>query len=110
LNPEDVFIVFHRRVGTHLPDYTMYPQGKRSKGMKLTTYLHLVPRLRMGELYLHSPICLHGIALNYIIKYRDRFILLVCLVMKCGVFQATGRPFIGILTVTQRNLSNTVEV
>jgi hypothetical protein len=31
--------------------------------MKLATYLHLVPRLRMVELYLHSPIaCLHYIA------------------------------------------------
>jgi hypothetical protein len=26
---------------------------------------------RMVELYLHSPICLHGIELNYIIRYRD---------------------------------------
>jgi hypothetical protein len=27
----------------------------------------------MVELYLHSPICLHGIMRNYIIKYRDNF-------------------------------------
>jgi hypothetical protein len=33
-------------------------------GMKLTTHLHLVPRSRMVELYLHSPICLHGVVLN----------------------------------------------
>jgi hypothetical protein len=32
--------------------------------MKLTTHLCLVPRSRMAELYLHSPICLHGIVLN----------------------------------------------
>jgi hypothetical protein len=25
------------------------------------------------ELYLHSPICLHGIVLNNIIKYKDHF-------------------------------------
>jgi hypothetical protein len=37
---------------------------------KLTTHIHLVPRSRMVELYLNSPICLHGIVLNYIIKYR----------------------------------------
>jgi hypothetical protein len=38
--------------------------GVRSLGIKLTTYLHLVPRSRKVELYLHSPICLHGIVLN----------------------------------------------
>jgi hypothetical protein len=27
----------------------------------------------MVELYLHSPMCLHGIVLSYIIKYRDNF-------------------------------------
>jgi hypothetical protein len=26
--------------------------------------LHLLPRSRMVELYLHSPICLHGTVLN----------------------------------------------
>jgi hypothetical protein len=43
--------------------------------MKLTTHLHLVPRSRMVELYLHSKICLHGVVPNYIIKYRDNFAL-----------------------------------
>jgi hypothetical protein len=33
----------------------------------------LMPKLREVELYLHSPICLHGIVLNYMIKYRDHF-------------------------------------
>jgi hypothetical protein len=33
-----------------------YPMGEAD--------LHLVPRSRMVELYLHSPICLHGIVLN----------------------------------------------
>jgi hypothetical protein len=27
----------------------------------------------MMELYLHSPICLCGIVLNYIMKFRDNF-------------------------------------
>jgi hypothetical protein len=31
--------------------------------MKLTTYLHLVPRSRVVELYLHSPIHPHGVVL-----------------------------------------------
>jgi hypothetical protein len=31
-------------------------------GMKLTTHLHLVPRSRMVDLYLHSPWRLHGVA------------------------------------------------
>jgi hypothetical protein len=34
------------------------------QGMKLTTHLHLVLRSRMMELYLHSPICVHGMVLN----------------------------------------------
>jgi hypothetical protein len=39
--------------------------GKKSgRRLKLTTHLHLVPRPRMVELYLHSNICLHGIVFN----------------------------------------------
>jgi hypothetical protein len=49
-----------------------YPMGsgssfafvKSARGVKLTTHLHLVPRLRMVELHLHSPIYLYGIVLN----------------------------------------------
>jgi hypothetical protein len=39
---------------------------RRSSGrvVKLTTHLHLVPRSRMMELYINSPIRLHGIMLN----------------------------------------------
>jgi hypothetical protein len=33
-------------------------------GLKLTTHFHLVLRPRMVELYLHSPICLHGVVLH----------------------------------------------
>jgi hypothetical protein len=44
-------------------------------GVKLTTHLHLVPRSRKVELYLHSPICFHGIVL---IKHRgDNFIIFI---------------------------------
>jgi hypothetical protein len=38
----------------------------------MTTNLSLVPMLRTVELFLHSPICLHGTVLKYII-YRDNF-------------------------------------
>jgi hypothetical protein len=41
--------------------------GAFSLGVKLTTHLHLLPRSRMVELYLHSLICLNGIVLNSII-------------------------------------------
>jgi hypothetical protein len=34
------------------------------RGVRLTTHLHLVPRSRLVELYLHSLICLHGVVLN----------------------------------------------
>jgi hypothetical protein len=39
-------------------------QGLIPWGVKLTTHLPLVQRTKMVELYLYSPICLHGIALN----------------------------------------------
>jgi hypothetical protein len=52
-----------------LPDLSngyrgLFPCGEGGKGVKLTTHLQLVPRSRMVELYLRSPICLHGIVLN----------------------------------------------
>jgi hypothetical protein len=34
--------------------------------VQLTTHVHLVPRIRMVELYLHSPVYFHGVALNYL--------------------------------------------
>jgi hypothetical protein len=37
-----------------------------SWGMKLTTQLYPVQRLRMVHLYLHSHIHLHGVMLNYL--------------------------------------------
>jgi hypothetical protein len=42
-----------------------------ARSVNLIAHLHLVPKSRMMELYLHSPICLHGVAL---IKYKDSFI------------------------------------
>jgi hypothetical protein len=42
-------------------------------GLNLTTHFHLVPRQRMVEPYLHSPMYFHGIMHNYIINYRDKF-------------------------------------
>jgi hypothetical protein len=43
---------------------TQLPRGLSGRGMTLTTELHLVPRSRMVELYLHSPIRLHGVVLT----------------------------------------------
>jgi hypothetical protein len=42
----------------------LFPQGWSGLGTKLTTYLHIVPRSKKMELYLHSLICLSGIVLN----------------------------------------------
>jgi hypothetical protein len=58
--------------------------------VKLTTDLHLVPRPRVVELYLHSPICLHGIVLN-LIKHKNNFTfigfeVLTAVVMKSTIF------------------------
>jgi hypothetical protein len=33
----------------------------RDWGVNLSTHLHIVPPLRVVELYFHSPICLHAI-------------------------------------------------
>jgi hypothetical protein len=38
--------------------------GVKWPGMKLTTYLHLMPRIRMHGLDFCSPVCLHGVVLN----------------------------------------------
>jgi hypothetical protein len=38
--------------------------GTFAEGVKLTAHLHLMLRLRMVELYLHSPIRLHDLALS----------------------------------------------
>jgi hypothetical protein len=40
------------------------PRGKVVRGIKLTTQLHPVLRSRIVELYLNSPIRLHGVVLN----------------------------------------------
>jgi hypothetical protein len=34
----------------------LLPRGLSGRGVKLTTHLHLLPKLRMMELYLHCPI------------------------------------------------------
>jgi hypothetical protein len=42
----------------------LYPRGYSGRGVKLTTHLHLVPRSRKLQRNFHSPIRLHGIAIN----------------------------------------------
>jgi hypothetical protein len=42
----------------------LFPWAYSGRGVKLTTQLHLVPRSRIVEPYLHSPICLHDVVLN----------------------------------------------
>jgi hypothetical protein len=44
-------------------EYRRLFPGENGRGVKLTTHLHIMPRSRVVELYLHSP-CLHGIVLN----------------------------------------------
>jgi hypothetical protein len=36
-------------------------------------YSYLVKRLKIVELYLHSPLRVHGIVLNYTVKNMDKF-------------------------------------
>jgi hypothetical protein len=42
----------------------LFPRGQSDKVVKLTTHLHQLPKSRMVELYLHYPVCLHGVVLN----------------------------------------------
>jgi hypothetical protein len=41
-----------------------FPEGKAAGGLKLTTHLNLLSKLRMVELYLHSPTSLDSVVLN----------------------------------------------
>jgi hypothetical protein len=56
--------------GIHPASYSMgtgaLSPGIKWPGMELTTHPHLVLKLRIVELYLHSLTCLHGIVLNYL--------------------------------------------
>jgi hypothetical protein len=42
----------------------LFLKGYSGRGVKLTTHLELVPNLRMVDLYIHSPIRLHGLVLT----------------------------------------------
>jgi hypothetical protein len=44
----------------------LFPWGSIGQVAMLTTQLHLVPRSRMKELYLHFPIFLHSMVLNWL--------------------------------------------
>jgi hypothetical protein len=54
--------------GAHIASYPMgtgaFPREQSGRGVKLTTHLHLMSRLRMLELYLYSSICLHVMVLH----------------------------------------------
>jgi hypothetical protein len=43
-----------------------FPPVYSGRGVKLTTDLHLVPRSRIVGLYLHSPMYIHDLVLNYL--------------------------------------------
>jgi hypothetical protein len=67
----------------HPASYTVgtgasFPEGYSSRSEKPTTHLHLVLRLRMVTLYLHTPICLHGLVFNYLSPGKLYFL--------CGCF------------------------
>jgi hypothetical protein len=39
--------------------WRLFPRGKSGLGVKLTMHPHLMPRSRMGTLYIYFPILLH---------------------------------------------------
>jgi hypothetical protein len=61
-----VFSTAFRQALRSIQHPIQWVRGEISPGVKVATHLHLVLRSRMVELYLHSPICLHGIVLNYL--------------------------------------------
>jgi hypothetical protein len=55
--------------GAHPASYPTGTGGSFLEGKAaVVCHLYSVPRSRMVELYLHSPISLNGMVLNYIIK------------------------------------------
>jgi hypothetical protein len=42
----------------------LFPRGQSGRDVKLTTHLQLVPRSRKVDLYIHSPLRLHGVVLK----------------------------------------------
>jgi hypothetical protein len=62
------FSLFHKVQTALEPHYAVgirgSTQGYSGRGVKLTTHLHLVPRSRMMQLYLYSPVRLHDMVLN----------------------------------------------
>jgi hypothetical protein len=70
------FYLLHRDQtgsGTHPASYPVriegFLLGLNDRGVKLTTHLHLVSRLRMVELYLHLSIRLQGVVYFYLYKF-----------------------------------------
>jgi hypothetical protein len=62
-------------MGTTQPPIKYIPAplylGVKRPERELTIHLHLVLKLGIVELYLHYPIYLQDVVLNYKIKYRD---------------------------------------
>jgi hypothetical protein len=44
----------------------LFPPGYGGREVKLATHLNILPSSSMVELYLRSPIRLHGVVLNYV--------------------------------------------
>jgi hypothetical protein len=59
------FTAFMPALGPTQPPIQRIPvalsSGLSGRDVKLTIHFHLVPKSRMVELYIHSPICVHGI-------------------------------------------------
>jgi hypothetical protein len=58
--PQDFSLLHNVQTGSEAHQAS-YPMG-------MITHLYLVPKPKMVELYLHSPVRLHGIVLNQLSK------------------------------------------
>jgi hypothetical protein len=56
--------------------WVLFPRWYSGQGMKLTTHLQLLPKSRIHEFIIHSPIHLHGVVLNY--SSRGKILLPIC--------------------------------
>jgi hypothetical protein len=72
--------------------WELLPRGLLCSGVKLTTHLHLVPRSRRVELYLHSPyVFMRG---DYLIKHRDiTFTFFTFKMLKMNIIRDTARTY-----------------
>jgi hypothetical protein len=69
-------LAFRRRLSLLCNGYRgLFILGKGGRDAKLTTHFHLVTSSRMVKLYLHFPICLHGVTIKRKVNFNGNLTL-----------------------------------